>query len=675
LDAPERLSNYYLLAKVGDDPIYTIVGLDRNKGESSGENNRSDPSWPASLSRAATRIMYARANKWYVWIDTKLWRDPHQLPGYWVKEYSNNQIVKYGAPKELMRSCRVHSRRWFPLCGLTIENPFGEDVPADALFDASPESKVVRALGMRGASMWQVVSRKRDGTLDYSECLPFDVLEHNFHPDFIKTVEPSDPSLTYGSEFYSHPGIESLGGHTSNAEPSVSEQSEVSHAENIVLDDCPDEQSESGENKESGRPSGLQPEPDVDSGATLSEPETDLSDTDMAFKDSRVLTEADLSVTVDHGNDTLPLQETTGGQVATVAPPVESGEDQADDCSAASSKRQRVFLDIDDFLPEDRSKRLCLGPLDLAGWLADKICYLSQTWYVVYSKDEKLLFCKHYGTKEMRKCGVTKALLERCKKLKGYFLPVRENSNYEPPDEEAFKLPIENMMRWGDRLDSIIVGRSSRKSASGFVTFYEEILDRKWIADNITVHDSDLFETIKGSKYRWFQTEVGSVGETPESDAASYYTRFRTRFPQGALPLCMPCATANVMYHYDVDDNSRAGKIICLYKTERKKSPLGNSWMWLSCAFQKAYGDRFLLRRWRGIDFPSDGQDPLIAELTGQDGQANHAVGIWRGMLFDPNVPFALRLCKETLSLSCGAEFHGIKRAFQVTRPPPPRGI
>jgi hypothetical protein len=199
------------------------------------------------------------------------------------------------------------------------------------------------------------------------------------------------------------------------------------------------------------------------------------------------------------------------------------------------------------------------------------------------------------------------------------------------------------------------------KSANGKVFEYQ--LSPEWVEYVFNLVFTQLCRRFPGC---WFHVPIGSAvieAEPPET----LFTRSSVKYRQKENDYCLPYAVASCLHymkHFDaaVSISREAASLCCMP------------------------GDTAIsaLRRCMILHLPSEGQpmvynhksrhshkrvllscEEITADRTpyltlispiGRDGSSDHAVCVVDDLIFDARLPRALKLCKESFDLVCGAK-------------------
>jgi len=194
--------------------------------------------------------------------------------------------------------------------------------------------------------------------------------------------------------------------------------------------------------------------------------------------------------------------------------------------------------------------------------------------------------------------------------------------------------------------------------------WYEVInLTRDWVHANF---QGFAIEQWVGSPNKWHKIIPGRARDPDrQSSPILYATPLHIQYPQGNLHTCMVSSFASCLYHYGLKKAS-----------ERLIHRIGQLYVMptLYNEFQKivmqATNNEFSVIRDKRYNFDQDEElfnMPTLVILTGNDGTSNHAISVYKDMIFDSSHNKILKRCRENLDWCCGdMGFQKIDHAYTL---------
>jgi len=194
--------------------------------------------------------------------------------------------------------------------------------------------------------------------------------------------------------------------------------------------------------------------------------------------------------------------------------------------------------------------------------------------------------------------------------------------------------------------------------------WYKDInLSRDWVHANF--HGIAIEQWV-GSPGRWHKINPGRARDPDrKSSPILHVSPLQVQYPQGNLHTCMISSFASCLYYYGLK-TAAEGLIHRIGEIYLSVEPFDK---FPKIVMQATKNDYTVVRD-KKYNFDQDEKlfnMPTLVILTGNDTTSNHAITVYKDMIFDSSHDNILKRCRETLDWCCGdLGFCKIDRAYTL---------
>ena len=258
----------------------------------------------------------------------------------------------------------------------------------------------------------------------------------------------------------------------------------------------------------------------------------------------------------------------------------------------------------------------------------------------------------------------------------------KPNANFQIPaeisklfrdrfEEYEFRQVSHIKVKFNSRLRRMTYHRAIQAQKAGGKTTYTSHgeLSLDWIYENFALREPTFYkELLNADANKVFDVPLGSSRDNLEGAPERCPDAPVVFYQQEELSACVVCSFASALY---ASGKKQYAELVFGWLTESLTIDIGTRRK-EDVKRVKLYKDRldFVVEKTRRAPqiflpkvkgsflhyaepFP---QEIHLCSIVGTDGSRQHVIALWNGWIFDANLPYAIRYCKDSLDWCCGDE-------------------